>query len=82
MIAKAGQSAAALSGSTAEPAGQRRTIGAEAVVEGIGLHLGKPCRLTFRPAPAGTGIVFLRTDLAGSAPIPARVELARCSCST
>lgn len=60
----------------AVPAGVRRTIGGEASVEGIGLHLGQPCRLTFRPAPSGTGIVFRRTDLSGSAPIPARVDIA------
>ncbi|MDQ8171971.1 MAG: UDP-3-O-acyl-N-acetylglucosamine deacetylase [Gemmatimonadota bacterium] len=58
------------------PAGARRTIGGEASVEGIGLHLGQPCRLTFRPAPSGTGIVFRRTDVVGSAPVPARVDIA------
>ena len=76
MTATAGKSAAATSDSTSAHAGERRTIGGEAVVTGIGLHLGQPCRLTFRPAPTGTGIVFRRTDLAGSAPIPARVEFA------
>ncbi|MFN9422547.1 bifunctional UDP-3-O-[3-hydroxymyristoyl] N-acetylglucosamine deacetylase/3-hydroxyacyl-ACP dehydratase [Gemmatimonas sp.] len=54
----------------------RRTIGAEASVEGVGLHLGRPCRLVFRPAASGAGIVFHRADLPGSAPIPARVDMA------
>lgn len=54
----------------------RRTIAAEATVEGVGLHLGRPCRLVFRPAPAGTGIVFHRIDLPGSPSIPARVDVA------
>ena len=52
----------------------RRTIAAEATIEGIGLHLGQPCRLTFRPAESGAGIRFRRMDLAGEPFIPARVE--------
>ena len=76
MISNAGRSTNAVTGSASEPAGQRRTIGREAVVEGIGLHLGLPCRLTFRPAPTGTGIVFVRSDIAGAAPISARADMA------
>ncbi|WP_411279786.1 UDP-3-O-acyl-N-acetylglucosamine deacetylase [Gemmatimonas sp.] len=76
MIAKAGKAMNTVTGSATESAGQRRTIGCEAVVEGIGLHFGQPCRVTFRPAPTGTGIVFRRTDIAGAEPIPARVDLA------
>ena len=56
--------------------GERRTIGAEAVVEGIGLHLGHACRLTFRPAPTGFGIQFRRSDRPDSALIPALVDAA------
>lgn len=56
--------------------GPRRTIASEASVSGIGLHLGAPCTLVFRPAPTGTGIVFRRTDLGDIAPIPARVAIA------
>jgi len=76
VIASSGKSTNAVIGSTSEPAGQRRTIGRVAVVEGIGLHLGQPCRLTFQPAPTGTGIVFRRTDIVGASPIPARVDVA------
>ncbi len=77
MILHAGTSGAVQKGtSLAEQGAPRRTISREAVVEGIGLHLGKPCRLVFRPAPTGTGIVFLRTDIEGASPIPARVEMA------
>lgn len=54
----------------------RRTISREATVEGIGLHLGQPCRLTFRAAAAGTGIVFRRVDLPDAPMIPARVDVA------
>ncbi|MBV9302446.1 MAG: UDP-3-O-acyl-N-acetylglucosamine deacetylase [Acidobacteriaceae bacterium] len=32
-------------------------------VDGIGLHHGAPVRLRITPAPSGTGIVFIRTDL-------------------
>jgi UDP-3-O-[3-hydroxymyristoyl] N-acetylglucosamine deacetylase/3-hydroxyacyl-[acyl-carrier-protein] dehydratase len=70
MIARAGSSP------RSSMAGGRRTIAGEAVVEGVGLHLGKPCRLRFRPAPSGAGIVFQRIDIPGAAPIPARVEVA------
>lgn len=31
--------------------------------KGVGLHSGVPVSMTLRPAPAGTGIVFRRTDL-------------------
>jgi UDP-3-O-[3-hydroxymyristoyl] N-acetylglucosamine deacetylase/3-hydroxyacyl-[acyl-carrier-protein] dehydratase len=54
----------------------RRTIAAEVCVEGTGLHLGVPCALTFKPAPPGSGIVFLRLDRPGDPPIPARAHLA------
>ena len=53
---------------------RRRTIREPVTVEGIGLHLGQPCRLTFRPARSGQGVVFVRTDLAGVDPVPAMVE--------
>jgi UDP-3-O-[3-hydroxymyristoyl] N-acetylglucosamine deacetylase/3-hydroxyacyl-[acyl-carrier-protein] dehydratase len=49
----------------------RRTIAGPASVAGIGLHLGVPCTLEFRPGPSGSGIMFQRRDLAGAAPIPA-----------
>jgi UDP-3-O-[3-hydroxymyristoyl] N-acetylglucosamine deacetylase/3-hydroxyacyl-[acyl-carrier-protein] dehydratase len=49
----------------------RRTIARPVSLEGIGLHLGAACQLSFRPAPSGAGIVFLRTDLPGEPRIPA-----------
>lgn len=54
----------------------RRTIGGEATVRGIGLHLGQPCTLTFAPAAPGAGIHFRRGDRPESASIPARVSVA------
>ncbi|MFQ5488043.1 MAG: UDP-3-O-acyl-N-acetylglucosamine deacetylase [Gammaproteobacteria bacterium] len=40
---------------------------------GVGLHTGEKIRLTLRPAPVDTGIVFRRIDLAPPVEIPARV---------
>ena len=44
----------------------QRTIAQPATVEGIGLHSGERCRVTFRPAAADSGITFVRTDLPGA----------------
>jgi len=41
---------------------------------GVGLHTGRTVNLTINPAPANTGIQFLRSDLANRPIIPARVE--------
>ena len=54
----------------------RNTIATQASVEGVGLHLGVPCRLTFLPAKSGTGIVFRRTDLPDAPTIRAHVDVA------
>ena len=42
-----------------------QTIRAAATCRGVGLHSGAPVTLRILPAPAGTGIVFRRTDLDG-----------------
>ena len=52
----------------------RRTLARPAVLEGVGLHLGVPCRITFQPAAAKQGIVFRRTDCPGSPRIRAHVS--------
>jgi len=41
---------------------QKTTI-APAIIAGVGVHTGKRVRLAVRPAPTGTGIVFVRTDI-------------------
>ena len=56
--------------------GERCTISSESRVEGIGLHLGQPCKLVFRPAPTGHGITFRRSDRANSTPVRATVAVA------
>ncbi|HEU4563235.1 MAG TPA: bifunctional UDP-3-O-[3-hydroxymyristoyl] N-acetylglucosamine deacetylase/3-hydroxyacyl-ACP dehydratase [Gemmatimonadaceae bacterium] len=53
---------------------RRHSIREPVTLEGIGLHLGHDCRLTFRPAEGGRGVVFRRTDLPGAPETPARVE--------
>ena len=54
----------------------RRTIARPVSLEGIGLHLGAACRISFTPAASGAGISFCRTDLANSPVIPAIAERA------
>jgi UDP-3-O-[3-hydroxymyristoyl] N-acetylglucosamine deacetylase len=49
------------------------TIRRPVEVHGVGLHHGAPVHLRITPAPAATGIVFLRTDL-DNTPIPASWE--------
>lgn len=43
----------------------QRTVAGAARVEGRGYWTGKPIRVEFRPAPEGSGICFVRDDLAG-----------------
>jgi len=53
---------------------QQRTLARFADVQGIGYLTGKNVNLRFRPAPANTGVVFVRVDLGPGACIPATVE--------
>ena len=50
----------------------QQTLARTISVAGVGLHSGREVRATLRPAPAGRGIVFVRTDVA--AVIPAVAE--------
>jgi len=43
--------------------GFRRTLRRPVGCTGIGLHSGKPVRLTLKPAPSGHGLRFVRTDV-------------------
>jgi UDP-3-O-[3-hydroxymyristoyl] N-acetylglucosamine deacetylase / 3-hydroxyacyl-[acyl-carrier-protein] dehydratase len=54
----------------------RRTIARAVSLEGIGLHLGAACELSFRPASSGAGIFFRRTDLPGAPVIAALADSA------
>ena len=53
---------------------EQQTIGAEATLEGVGLHTGRPARMTFRPADANAGVRFRRVDLEGKPELQARLE--------
>jgi UDP-3-O-[3-hydroxymyristoyl] N-acetylglucosamine deacetylase / 3-hydroxyacyl-[acyl-carrier-protein] dehydratase len=55
----------------------QRTIHRSSGFEGVGLHTGERGRVTFRPAPAGAGVTFLRTDLPGQPAVAVRAENAR-----
>nr|MDP9120367.1 UDP-3-O-acyl-N-acetylglucosamine deacetylase [Acidobacteriota bacterium] len=48
----------------------QKTIARPVSIAGVGIHSGKTIRLRLQPAPAGTGIVFRRTD-SGGVEIPA-----------
>jgi UDP-3-O-[3-hydroxymyristoyl] N-acetylglucosamine deacetylase len=55
---------------------RQQTIAHLASVSGVGVHSGKPARLTVRPAGEGTGVVFVRSDVTDRAPeIPALVTM-------
>lgn len=41
----------------------QHTVKETVVISGIGVHSGAPATLTIHPAPAGTGIVFVRSDI-------------------
>lgn len=59
---------------TQSATGRQRTVAGRAVVSGIGLFTGEASTATILPGDAGTGVVFIRSDIAGSEPIPARLE--------
>jgi UDP-3-O-[3-hydroxymyristoyl] N-acetylglucosamine deacetylase/3-hydroxyacyl-[acyl-carrier-protein] dehydratase len=55
----------------------QRTLSRAVAYEGVGLHSGVACHIEFRPAPPGTGVRFVRTDLAGKPVIPVSPRYAR-----
>ena len=54
---------------------RQRTLKSLVSSSGVGLHTGRKVRMTLRPAPIDTGIVFRRVDLAVPVDVPARAEL-------
>jgi UDP-3-O-[3-hydroxymyristoyl] N-acetylglucosamine deacetylase len=54
---------------------RQRTLKTLIRASGVGLHTGKKVRIALRPAPADTGVVFRRIDLASPVDIPARADL-------
>ena len=53
---------------------QQRTISRIVEYSGIGLFTGEGVKLRFKPAPANTGIKFIRTDIASQPEVLANVE--------
>ncbi|MDD3000781.1 MAG: UDP-3-O-acyl-N-acetylglucosamine deacetylase, partial [Candidatus Riflebacteria bacterium] len=53
---------------------KQKTIKKNATFEGIGLHTGKAVVMKFLPAPANTGIIFIRSDLPNTPKIKASLE--------
>jgi UDP-3-O-[3-hydroxymyristoyl] N-acetylglucosamine deacetylase len=54
---------------------RQRSLKSSISASGVGLHTGQKVRLTLRPAPPDTGIVFRRIDLPQPVDIPARADL-------
>ncbi len=53
---------------------RERTLARTAEVRGFGFFHGSDVTLRFSPADAGTGVVFVRTDLPDRPAVPARIE--------
>jgi UDP-3-O-acyl N-acetylglucosamine deacetylase len=53
----------------------QQTIAGRAVVEGFGYWSGRDVRLEFRPAAAGAGVTFVRSDLGPTDRVPVRGDL-------
>ena len=49
----------------------QKTLADVVVLDGVGVHSGKPARLVVNPAPTDTGILFQRSDLDGDVTVPA-----------
>jgi UDP-3-O-[3-hydroxymyristoyl] N-acetylglucosamine deacetylase len=54
--------------------GVEHTLAGPVRCRGIGLHGGRPVDLTLRPAAAGTGVLFVRSDTGSQVRFPARAE--------
>lgn len=52
----------------------QKTIINEVNYSGVGVHTGNVTKLTFKPAPADTGIRFIRTDITGAPEVPALID--------
>ena len=48
----------------------QQTLKKKVTIDGIGLHTGAPTSISFCPAPANTGVYFVRRDLQGGPSVP------------
>jgi UDP-3-O-[3-hydroxymyristoyl] N-acetylglucosamine deacetylase len=53
---------------------RQHTVAAPAICAGVGMHTGERVRLVIKPAPAGSGVVFVRTDVTGDGRVPVSAE--------
>ena len=53
---------------------KQQTIENSVSYSGIGLHTGNRTTVVFHPADANTGVVFVRSDVPNSEPIPADIS--------
>ena len=53
---------------------QQKTISRIVEYSGVGLFTGEESKLRFKPAPANTGVKFIRTDIASQPKVSANVE--------
>ena len=53
---------------------KQKTIARPVSCSGIGLHTGENAKITFKPAPENTGIIFERVDIESRPRIPAIVD--------
>jgi UDP-3-O-[3-hydroxymyristoyl] N-acetylglucosamine deacetylase len=54
---------------------RQRTLKSSVSASGVGLHTGRKSRITLRPAPPETGVVFRRVDLPQPVDLPASAEM-------
>ncbi|HYL88455.1 MAG TPA: UDP-3-O-acyl-N-acetylglucosamine deacetylase [Burkholderiales bacterium] len=54
---------------------RQRTLKTLVSASGVGLHTGQKVRMTLRPAPADSGVIFRRVDLASPIDLPARADM-------
>ena len=54
---------------------RQRTLKTLVSASGVGLHTGQKVRMTLRPAPADSGVIFRRVDLASPVDLPARADM-------
>ncbi len=52
----------------------QHTLAGPAICAGVGVHSGERVRVSIRPAPVGSGIVFVRTDLERDNRVPVTAE--------
>lgn len=58
---------------------RQRTLKSPVILEGVGIHLGKPARLEIQPAPADSGRIFVRDGVEIPALVSSVSKVERCT---